>query len=350
MTLSGGQSLAIGVACDNAGVTSQCIGYFATIAGGQANLAIGQNCSAGSSDGSSLCVAIGQMCNNTTPNSFLLGDPDLANIRPNSSVCTLGTVDVPFQDIFLSGSVIGPNNSRLADDVLSCSTPGVSGNIATFTGTAKVVQDSGVLLSSLAPSSALANYLPLTGGAMTGPIDSASALSLGTSSATSVSIGNGTIETTVNGTFVATVSSGSWYSSTNFSPTFAGVALLIPPTTATAGSLSLFTHSLGVLTCTSTRTRTYRISYNISFEAGASGANMAFYNSINGSTLALASGQAIVRYQVNANNAGAYTTLTLTDLISLGTNDTVQLCATCQASSSAVVFNYVSCNITSLTN
>lgn len=82
-----------------------------------------------------------------------------------------GSIALGTNNLTNVGSISGVTNSRTADNILSCTTNGVSGNLATFTGTAKVVQDSGTALSSLATTASLASYLPLAGGTMTGSIN-----------------------------------------------------------------------------------------------------------------------------------------------------------------------------------
>ena len=100
------------------------------------------------------------------------------------------------------GTFSGATNSRTADDILSCSTAQTAGNLLSWTVTGKVAQDSGVvasnvvtnsgtatsgrvatfssdkviqdggtLLSDLATTASLANYLLKSGGTMTGSIN-----------------------------------------------------------------------------------------------------------------------------------------------------------------------------------
>lgn len=83
---------------------------------------------------------------------------------------TTGQINLVSASVRMNGSasVAGPNGA-------------VNGNFAVFdTTSGQLIKDSGV-----APGS----YLSLTGGSMTGPIDSASALNLGTVTATSVNLG-----------------------------------------------------------------------------------------------------------------------------------------------------------------
>jgi hypothetical protein len=95
---------------------------------------------------------------------------DLAAYLLKSGGTMSGPIAMGTNNITNAGTISGAVNSRTADNIISCATSGVSGDIATFTGTAKVVQDSGTLLSSLATTASLAAYLQLAGGTMSGPI------------------------------------------------------------------------------------------------------------------------------------------------------------------------------------
>ena len=82
-----------------------------------------------------------------------------------------GGIDLGAHELKNIGSLSGGSNTRAANDILSCATNGVSGNIATFSATPKVVQDSGTALNTLATAAALATKLSLSGGIMTGGVD-----------------------------------------------------------------------------------------------------------------------------------------------------------------------------------
>ena len=82
-----------------------------------------------------------------------------------------GSINMNTNNITGVGALAGTINSRDANNILSCGTNGVSGNLPTFTGTAKVLQDSNTALSSLATTAALAGYLPLAGGIMSGSLN-----------------------------------------------------------------------------------------------------------------------------------------------------------------------------------
>lgn len=159
---SNGQSIIFGTlnADSNAAGGAFMFGSANTNGTGQRNILIGRNNTVpnGVNDG----MVMGFNGTNNTSSSLLVGVA--ANIRTGSTTCDLGTTGNPFQTLYLNANVHGPTNSRAVDDILSCATNGVSGDIATFTGTAKVVQDSGTALSSLQTSAAAAStYVPYTG-------------------------------------------------------------------------------------------------------------------------------------------------------------------------------------------
>jgi hypothetical protein len=188
----------------------------------------------------------------------------------------------------------------------------------------------------------------ITASAITSPIlDNSAGLSIGTTNATSVTIGKAAVVTTVNGIFNTTVSLGSWYSTTNFQPGWANTNYkVIPPTAATAGSLSEFTHATGVLTYTGTRTRTFYVTYNISVTLGVTGANLTFSPSKNASTVI--GNQTQLKEQVNASNTATSNTVNLNDFVTLATGDTIQLMAksdSVQSTTNGGTFNFVSCQI-----
>lgn len=60
-------------------------------------------------------------------------------------------------------------NGVTASNLVNTASTGVSGDVVTFVN-GKEVQDSGVLLSSLATTSSLAAYMPIAGGTFTGPV------------------------------------------------------------------------------------------------------------------------------------------------------------------------------------
>lgn len=363
-----------------AGGNSVALGYTVS-ANVSTSIAIGSNINV------SAAAAIGIGASNSVTNSAVIGSNLMANLRPNNNnVCDLGTTANRFKDLNIAGSIVGPTNTRTADNIVSNAGASTSGNICTFNGTSgKVIQDGGVLATNLvtgpasAVSTRLASFNGVTGKiiqdsaintadvflrtgtvAMTGTlnmnnnnisnaatIDGTGTVGLGTTNATQVSIGRSGISTIVTGPLNATTPTGAWYCSTAYLPAFtAGVARLIPPTTVSAGTLVNFTHSGGVLTYTGLVARDFRISYNISLLTGPSTSNMTFFNSKNGS-LVISSTQASQFFQVHPSNNATRVCVTLVDNITLAPSDTVQLAAICALTTSAVSFDFVSCGIIS---
>ena len=301
-----GRCVLVGSGLSIAGDTCAVIGRNSNITGNN-SFSVGST----NTIGAGSTFVYGNNATNSTANSVLLGDTSVVNIRANgASTCDLGTTAARFKDLNKSGSIIGPTYARTADNVVSNAGAGVAGNVPIFSGTTgKVLADSGASLS---------NYLPLSGGNMTG-------------------------------TFSCFVDSATWYSVTNYAPSFtAGVMRLIPPTTATNTLLFNYTYTSGILTFLGPRPRNVVVVYNISYTTGVNGSNMIFINSKNGS---LVTGtQTQVRRGVNAQNANLQTNDTVIDIISLTSGDTIQLAASCATLSSAVTFNYVSCNVFALLN
>ena len=221
---------------------------------------------------------------NSIANSMLLGSAGIVNIRANGTVCDLGTTAAPFRNLILN-----------------------------------------------------------TG------IESTAGLVIGPTTATSIAIGRAAITSTVNGIFATALPQGAWYSTTTYNPSFAaGVNRLTPPTAATAGTLVDFTHALGVLTYTGTRTRQFRIAYNITFTSGTTGSNMTFFNSIAASTVI--GTQAQQKQQIFIQNSATQMCVVLLDNITLATGQTAQLAGACATLSAAVGYNFISCSISAMPN
>lgn len=222
---------------------------------------------------------------NSIANSMLLGSVNITNIRANGTTCDLGTAAAPFRNLILN-----------------------------------------------------------TG------IESTAGLVIGPASATSIAIGRATVTTTINGIFATPLPFGTWYSTTTFNPSFAaGVNRLTQPTAAIAGPLVDFTHALGVLTYTGTRTRQFHIAYNITFTAGPNGTNMTFFNSIAASTI-IGTTQSQQRQQVTTQLASTQMSLTVIDIITLTTGQSAQLAGACATISAAIGYNFISCAISAMPN
>ncbi len=72
------------------------------------------------------------------------------------------TASPTFTNITVTNNVIGLTNSRLCDDILSCSTPQVTGNLLAFSAAAKVAVDSGILGSNIVTNvgSGVSGHIP----------------------------------------------------------------------------------------------------------------------------------------------------------------------------------------------
>lgn len=185
-------------------------------------------------------------------------------------------------------------------------------------------------------------------GAITGAAsidrDTAGVITLAGTIATQLTLARAAVPVICPGIFSSVVPQGAWYSTTTYNPAFsAGVNRLTPPTAATAGTLVEFTHALGVLTYTGTRTRPFTIRYNITFLSGASGSSMTLFNSINGSTVI--GTQTRVRKQIDTTCDLIFSTMNFDDNIVLSTGQTVQLAGACAILSSGVGYQFVSCNV-----
>ena len=114
----------------------------------------------GSSGGNNADI-IGVNRTNNQANTLLLGNGSYVNIRANNT-CDLGTTAIPFQSLYLNGSISGATNSRTADNIVSNAGAGTSGNLASFSGaTGKTVTDSGVVAANVVtgPASSVLNRI-----------------------------------------------------------------------------------------------------------------------------------------------------------------------------------------------
>lgn len=236
---------------------------------------------------------LGRNATNSTTNSVIFGDTNVVNIRPNgNATCDLGTSSARFKNIYSSGSLIGATGIDL---------PG------------------------------------------------AGTITVASTNATEIVLARAGVPVYCTGIFSTTVAFGSWYSTTTYNPAFsAGINRLTPPSSATAGLLIDFTHSLGVLTYTGTRTRVFKIEYDITWRAGSSGANMIFFNSVGASTVIAVQTQA--REQVNVGTSALFRHTHFSDLVELSNGYTVQLAGQCATLTSAVAYQFVSCKISGHTN
>ena len=104
-----------------------------------------------------------------------------------------------------------------------------------------------------------------------------------------------------------------------------------------------------MLSYTGARTRQFRIAYNITFTAGANGTNMIFFNSIAASTT-IGTTQTQQRQQITSQLALTQMSLTVIDNVTLTNGQSVQLAGACAALSAAIGYNFISCNISAMSN
>lgn len=136
------------------GVLSTIIGYRSSNGSNTDTIIIGHD---NVSSGGANADIFGVNRTNNQANSLLLGNGSYINIRANTT-CDLGTVAVPFNSIYANGNLVSAGSSKSIDNIVSTASTGVSGNVTTFSA-GKVVQDSGIALSSLATTASLATYV-----------------------------------------------------------------------------------------------------------------------------------------------------------------------------------------------
>lgn len=296
---------------------------------GMASGATGSNAcvfGAASNCNASQAHCFGAGLSNSTADSVLMQAS--TNVRTNSNgSCDLGTSANQFKDVYSSGIVktaaVDPNTV-------------VALNIGATNANAINIGKVGTSTTIVGPLVIGSN------------IDSAGALSIGATTATSIGIGRSGIQTLVSGNFVTTTAVGSWYSNTNYAPAFAaGTNRLVTPTASTAGLTSLFTFSSGILTYTGTVSRVMRIEYNVCYSNTQAGnPTLTLFNSINASTT-LSATQTTFKQVLNSiiNNQ---ITFCFSDIVLVAPGNTIQLAGQCTALTSAITFNFVSCNVTAL--
>ena len=128
-----------------AGTSATVVGYRSSSGNNSDSVVLGHdNVSSGVS-----ADIVGVNRTNNQANSLLLGNGSYTNIRANST-CDLGTAAVPFHDIYSNSSLIGTNNTRTVDSIVSCPATVTSNNLPSFNGTSGVVlQDSGIVSSNV---------------------------------------------------------------------------------------------------------------------------------------------------------------------------------------------------------
>ena len=146
-----------------AGQGATVIGYRSTCGTRTDTIIIGRD--NGSSGGNNADI-IGVARTNSQANSLVLGNGSYVNIRANNT-CDLGTSAVPFQSVYLNGSIAGATNSRTANNIVSNAGAGTSGNLPSFSGASgKIIGDSGVVAANVVtgPVSSVLNRIAVFAG------------------------------------------------------------------------------------------------------------------------------------------------------------------------------------------
>lgn len=354
-------SVVVGPACTSAGATDVIIGKLNSSGTGGANNIIGNTSNVTSSTASN--NMLGNSNNSTGSNAILIGNGNTAsttqghcfgtaltnatahsilmdasaNFRSAATTCDLGTSSLPFQTLYLNTNITGPTYTRSADNIISCATTGTSGDIATFTGTAKVIQDSEVLLSSLLSSSTAAStYLPLAGGTMSG------VLAMSSNNIT----GSGTVG--CSGVLATAPSAFSAFASGATSISFTGgttklIALTFAQSVNAASDFTLTTAS-GLVTYNGTTTRWFKVHIDFSLVPVSSSLQLQLWVTQAGSPT-----------PVDYINWNFYTNATVTfdyqpgsfeRIVQLAQNNTIQFAGLMSGGSSAVLMKDVKVIIT----
>jgi hypothetical protein len=172
------------------------------------------------------------------------GTPTAGNVASFSSGSVIQDSKVPANKIAIVGGT--PNNHNI-----------------TMWGTSNNLLDTGIPVDTVAQT---------TGVEMTGPIDAAGILELGTASATGVQIGRNATTTQIYGVVILRQSFANWYSSVNVQPSFvASVYQVVSFPAAAATDLVDFTHGNGTLTYTGTVSRKFKYGANINVTFASAG-------------------------------------------------------------------------------
>lgn len=97
----------------------------------------------------------------TTDEVIVTNGPGSITLSTPQPIAT--TSSPVFSNIKINGDVSGPTYVRKSDNIISCSTPQTTDNLVSFSGSQKVIQDSGI-------SASTGPWLPLAGGTMSGSI------------------------------------------------------------------------------------------------------------------------------------------------------------------------------------
>ncbi len=152
-SVSNDNCVAIGFQASASELQGTAVGSSAICSGGQYGCAYGTASTASAAQAIAIgvlsvasqsdAIAIGSFCDNNIADSCKIGSTSITNIRANSLVCDLGTVTEPFQNAYLSGSLIGSVKTSATNDLVTNASTSVSGNVPSFSGTSgKIITDS----------------------------------------------------------------------------------------------------------------------------------------------------------------------------------------------------------------
>ena len=271
-------------ACVAIGLNSVCDGSDSGIAIGQSasigsgtgtnNIAIGLSASVSGGTVSN-AIAIGNAAANTISNSILLGDSAISSIRPNSSICSLGTSGSPFAGL----------------------------TVAANTG-----------------------------------IDSTGALNVGTITAASVAIGQSSTQTTINGFLnVPLIPYGSVYDVTGFAVSLSPATGALGISTASATGLinSTFSSpSAGVLRYIGASRTVVNVDVDVTFETNTSSTITPFLSINNSTSISSTQTQAAVTVTSVVTPLHVH----FSDMIAMSPNDTIRLAILSTSAASLTFF------------
>jgi len=153
----------------------------------------------------------------------------------------------------------------------------------------------------------------------------------------------------VIGDFTCVQPYAAWYSVTATPITFVSTTNRLVPLVNTSGLLSLFTNNTttGVLTYTGTKTRIVNVTYNISVTLPSlTPATLVHFITKNGS-LPLGISQSRTSQSVVSQNSSTTVIISISDIISVSTNDTIGLAAIFSGAGTAT-YNFANVNVVSL--
>ena len=153
----------------------------------------------------------------------------------------------------------------------------------------------------------------------------------------------------VSGDFTCVQPYAAWYSVTATPITFVSTTNRLVPLANTSGLLRLFTNNTttGVLTYTGTKTRIVNVTYNISVTLPSLITSPLVHFITKNGSLALGTSQSRTEQSVVSQNASTTVIISISDIISVSTNDTIGLAAVFSGAGTAT-YNCANVNVVSL--